>query len=178
MQSPLNLDRSTRSSGVTPDGKVVPLAWDYSSNQMMMKVAFHMPWNAGDGHKAAIKLAAAGGQYLPDLDEWFRGVWTVAPKNICDADYTRKQQKALSNGGGYPRLNAQTTAGWLGGGYSDSVGSTVGEAEDEPETPPDDGGDEGEPEDAPSGESAYSPRAEIMPSHRVIIERKKKKARR
>lgn len=85
---PLTLDMSSRSSGKTPEGKTVPLAWDLTTQKIYMKTADGMPWD--DSAKVAA-IVANGGTYLAASDEWFRGVWELAPQVIMDADYTRKQ---------------------------------------------------------------------------------------
>lgn len=126
MLPPLNLDRTHRTSGVLPDGRTVPLAWDFTTQQIMAKVEPYMPWDHRDGHKRAIELSQTG-QYLPDDDLHFRGVWIPAPKQIFSADYSRKMQNALNSGSVYPMLPQHTH----GPGGQEMVGSTVEEGEDE-----------------------------------------------
>jgi hypothetical protein len=102
MQAPLNLDMTSHSSGVLPDGRTVPLAWDFATSKLMIKVAPGMPWNQRDGNKEAVQLVNQGGQYLGVSDEWFRGVWIPSETDITSADYTRalaaKQNPALGSG--------------------------------------------------------------------------------
>lgn len=162
MNPPLNLQRTSRTAGVTSDGRTVPLAWDLTTGLLMMKVAPYMPWSYTDKGAAAKQLADQGGVYLPDVDTWYRGVWVPAQENILDADYTRnQQQRQLRNGGGMAQRQITD------GGYADKVGSSVID-EEEVEPPPEgpdnelpDGDDGGE--DAPAARhhapvSAYSVR--------------------
>ena len=146
---PLNLDMSCKTSGTLPDGRTVPLAWDLSTGKIYMKVAPFMPWNRQDGHKAAKKLFDAGGIHVAARDEWFRGVWTEAPQQIFDADYTRKQQLELSRGGGsYQRLAINAPLGLTeGGGGMEKAGSTVIDADYEEVGDEDDQGDDAEQEE-------------------------------
>lgn len=134
MNPPLNLERNSRTSGVTPDGRTVPLAWDMTTGVLMMKTHPYMPWSYEDAGAAARSLINAGGVHLADADEWYRGVWVPAPEQILDADYTRDQQRKLLRDGGntFPQITD--------GGYSEKSGSMMLDG-DEELTPPEEGGD-------------------------------------
>lgn len=87
---PLNIDKRSRISNKLPGGTVVPLAWDFATGKPVAKVASGFPWNDEEATK---KLIDAGGQYLADNDEWFRGVWVPAPDNVFAADYNPDAEK-------------------------------------------------------------------------------------
>lgn len=170
MNAPLALLKTSHTSGVTPDGRTVPLAWDANSGKLMMKTAPYMPWGGSNADKSKLKkVLETSGQFLADPEEWYRGVWEPAPENILDADYTRNQQQRALRGGSAPLLSSG--GGGYAGGYRDQVASTIeDEDEDELTEPPD-----GEAEEPPADENetpTYSAAGEHR--DRVIIARTKK----
>ena len=153
-RAPLNLDMSCHTSGTLPDGRTLPLAWELTTGKIYVKVAPYFPWNNRDGNRAAVKLIDKGGVYLAVMDEWFRGVWLEAPQQVFDADYTRKQQRELSRGGG-SRLALDSITGsgsyplglTTGGGGMQKTGSTTIEGDyEEVEDDEDDETENGETE--------------------------------
>jgi hypothetical protein len=87
--APINLDKTSRTSGKLPDGRIVPLAFDLTTQELLMKTSDGMPW----GDDAALDaVLSAGGRYVNDPEVWFRGVWEPAPAQVLDAEYTAKQQ--------------------------------------------------------------------------------------
>jgi hypothetical protein len=90
-----------------------------------MKSYPSMPWN--DAAKIT-ELSAAGAQYLPVPDEWFRGVWEPAPQQVMDAAYTAEQERRrLSGGSGQAMLEA---------GDDEGEGEGEGDDDDEAATKP------------------------------------------
>jgi hypothetical protein len=166
MQAPLNLDTSCRSSGTLPDGRTVPLAWDLTTRKIMMKVAPYVPWSNRDNNKAAKRLMGRGGVYLAAADEWFRGVWTEAPQQVFDADYTEKQQKELASGRTSARLGSGALGLTSGGGGMQKSGSTLIEGDYEEVDEPEEEEDEEEGVEEGEGDAEAEPEEVAAPSKR------------
>jgi hypothetical protein len=88
LKTPIVLDMNSHTSGRIPDGRTLPLAWEYTTNKIYMKSYTAMPW----GNQSELDgVIARGGVYIGGNDEWFRGVWEEAPQMVMTAEYTRDQ---------------------------------------------------------------------------------------
>jgi hypothetical protein len=111
MTAPFNLDTRYKAKVQLPDGTIVPVAYNLSTGDVLVKTASGLPW--GDDAEVA-SIVGRGGQYIASSDDFFRGVWEPAPAPVLEADYNSEQRSGGGNseqrsGGGRRRGREETS---------------------------------------------------------------------